>query len=141
MAASVGTITNCWAISDMSGPRPTHTVAGHELAIECCWIAVNFNDQVHAYAQADGATFDASAVITARTGRTCLPFAACCVEAGEDDGVLTLAGFCTSPTAGVIHCHLYAEDPSVEKGDGAWAAAGTWTKDIVFCVSYVKVMQ
>lgn len=141
MAASIGTVANLWQISELSGPRPTHTVGTTELAIECALVAVNFNDQSHAYAQVDGATFDPTTALTARTGRPCYAFQACCVEAGEDNGVLTGGGPCTSSTQGVIHCHLYVEDYTTEKGNGAWAAAGTWTKDIVFCVTYAKVMR
>jgi hypothetical protein len=147
MAISVGTVTGCWGITELSGPRPTHTIAGHEFAIEAALVSVNHNDQVNAYLQADGCTFDASAVLTARTGHMCIPFNACCVESGVDDGTMSTGGPCTAgATPGLIHCHIYVEDCATEKDDAggvgaAWAAPNTWTKDVVYCVTYLKLIQ
>ena len=141
MAISLGTVTNVWAISELSGPRPAHTIAGHELKCECALVSVNFNDQANAYAQADGCTFDPTAALSQFTAKQCVAVHACPVEAGEDNGVLTISGPCSTPAPGVIHCHMYVEDFLTEKAGAAWAAANTWTKDIVFCVQYLKLVQ
>ena len=141
MAITLGTVTNLWSISELSGPRPTHTIAGHEWAVECALVAVNFNDQTNNYLQADGATFDPSAMLMARTGKMCIAISGNSVEAGEDNGTLTIGGPISTPSPGVLHCHLYVEDFSTQRASAAWAAAGTWTKDIVFCITYWKLLQ
>jgi hypothetical protein len=139
MAISLGTVTNCARMTKASGPRPTHTIAGHEYELEAWLVSVNFNDQSHAYAQADDATFNPTAAraACARDGHARVAIAACCVEAGEDNGVLTIGGPCTV-AAGVVLTAMLVEDCSTEKGNGAWAAASTWTKDIVFEVLCTK---
>jgi hypothetical protein len=147
MAVSVGTVTGCWGITELSGPRPTHTIAGHEFEIECALVSVNHDDQVNAYVQADGANFNPTTILTNRTGHLCVAIAATCCEAGEDNGVLTMGGPCsTTMVPGVVHQHIYGEDCSTEKDDAgglgaAWAAPNTWTKDAIYCVTYLKLIQ
>jgi hypothetical protein len=146
MAISVGTVTGCWGITELSGPRPTHTVAGHEFEIECALVSVNHNDQAHSYVQVDGCSFDPTTILTNRNGRLSIAIGAVCVESGVDDGTMTVGGPCSTPAPGVIHQHIYVEDLATEKDDAAgvgapWAAPATWTKDVVYCVQYLKLIQ
>lgn len=142
MAISLGTVTGVWSYSQPSGPHAKHTLGGHERTIECCFVSVNHNDQANAYAQADGFTFNPVVAIqnSRRDGKTITVYGAVCVESGNDNGVLSSAGSTaalpTSVTANVVHGHVVIEDLATEKGNGAWAAAATWTKDCVYCVTY-----
>jgi hypothetical protein len=143
MAISLGTVTGASRVTKASGPRPTHTIGGSEYEIESWLVSVNHVDGSNAYAQADGTTFNPTAVLasTARDGHARTAIQACCVEAGEDNGVLTMGGTGANPisvAAGVVHAHMYVEDTTTEKGNGAWAAASTWTKDVVYDVTVRK---
>jgi hypothetical protein len=143
MAISLGTVTSCARATKASGPRPTHTIAAHEYELESWLVSVNHNDQSNAYAQADGCTFNPTAALAAcaRDGHARTALQACCVEAGEDNSTLTLGGTganAVSVAAGVVHSHMYVEDGTTEKGNGAWAAASTWTKDVVYDVLVAK---
>lgn len=140
MAICVGTVTDAWGFAPANGPRPTHTIAAAERNVKMCFVSVNHNTNgVTVYAQADGCTFDPTTMIQNKTrnGRTVVAFEACCVDAGEDNGVLTSGGPCTV-AAGVVHSHMLVEDLATEKGNGAWAAASTWTKDVVYVVKYTE---
>ena len=145
MAISLGTVTNCARVTKASGPRPTHTIGAHEYEIEAWLVSVNHNDQSNAYAQADGCTFNPTAALAAccRDGKARTAIQACGVEAGEDNTVLTIGGTGANPVsvaAGVVHSHMYVEDGTTEKGNGAWAAASTWTKDVVYEVTVIKLI-
>lgn len=141
MAASVGTVTKVWDISQATGGRESLTFGGHEYRLGFCFIAVNHNDQANAYAQVDGCTVDCTAAIAAasRDGKTRLVISGTVVEAGLDDGVITVGGPITCTAPGTLHMHLLAEDTTTEKNDGAWAAASTWTKDVVYVVTYLQL--
>lgn len=142
MAIGNATVTNCARVTKASGPRPTHTIGAHEYEIESWLVSVNANNAV-AYAQADGLTFNPTAALAAccRDGHARTAIQCSCVEAGEDNTVLTMGGTGATPctvAAGLVTFHAYVEDTTTEKGNGAWAAASTWTKDIVFDVTVAK---
>jgi hypothetical protein len=144
MAITVGVPTNAWQCMQGTGPRPSHTIAAHEWALESWFVSVNFNDQTNAYVLADGAQFNPTAIIAqvARDGHARTAVGAVCVEAGEDNGTLTVGGPCTISAPGVVHCHIYVEDGTTERAGAptAWGAPATWMKDVVFVVSCIKFL-
>jgi hypothetical protein len=140
MAIGPAVVTGAWGAGPVTGSQGTQLIAAHQWAIERCYVSVNANNAT-AYAQADGVSFNPTVVIqnSFRDGQTITALQACCVSSGLDNGVQVGAGACVV-TAGTVVCHILVADEATEKGNGAWAAAATWTRDMVFCVEYARLI-